>query len=250
MTGSFRTLLASEISKLATTRAARWIMVSATFLAALAISGVVASGGVAQESLGTDSGLRTVLEHGGLAAVLPLILGILLSAGEYRHGTVVDTFLTEPRRGRVVGAKLMAGALAGVVTGLLVALATTVTMAAWYGGKDVALDLGSAVVLRSLGGIVLWAVLYAVIGVAVGSIIRAPAAAIVSVLVWLLVAESALAGLLVSVGRWLPATAARALGNAPEDGLLTQVGGGAVLLGWAALVAAAAVVAVRRRDVV
>jgi ABC-2 type transport system permease protein len=104
-------------------------------------------------------------------------------------------------------------------------------------------------VLRSLGGIVLWVGLYAVIGVAVGSIIRAPAAAIVSVLIWLTIVETAVSGLVVSVGRWLPATAASALGNAPVDGLLPQVGAGFVLFGWAALTTAGALIATTRRDV-
>ena len=95
----------------------------------------------------------------------------------------------------------------------------------------------------------LWATLYAVIGVAVGSVVRNPATAIVGVAVWLFGAESAVAALLVEVGRWLPATAARSLGNAPHDGMLNQVGGGAVILGWATLAVVGAVVVTRRRDI-
>lgn len=246
---TFHTQILAELSKLTTTRAPRWVALSAAALAALAISGVVASGGVAQEALGTDLRVRTVLAHGGLASILPLVLGILLSTSEYRHGTVVDTFLTEPRRGRVIGAKLVAGALAGLVIGVAVALTTAATVGIWFSAKDVPFDLSSSTVVRALVGIAIWDVLYATIGVAVGSIIRTPAAAIVSVLVWLTVAETAVAGLLVEVGRWLPGTAAQALGGAPTDGLLSQVGGGVVLLGWAVLAAAAAVVATRRRDV-
>jgi len=249
MTTTFRSLCASELTKLTTTRAPRWILVSAALLAALAISGLVASGIFSQNELATEAGLRTVFAHGGLAAILPLSLGILISAGEYRHGTVVDTFLTEPRRGRVVSAQLLTGALVGVATGLLVALVAEATVAGWYAAKDVPLDLTSTLVLRSLVGIVLWVGLYAVIGVAVGSIIRAPAAAIVSVVVWLTIVETAVSGLVVEVGRWLPATAASALGNARADGLLPQVGAGVVLLGWAALAAAGALFATTRRDV-
>jgi ABC-2 type transport system permease protein len=249
MTTTFRSLCASELTKLTTTRAPRWILVSAALLAALVISGLVASGVLPDDELATDAALRTVFVHGGLGSILPLILGILISAGEYRHGTVVDTFLTEPRRSRVVGAKLLTGTLVGVTAGLLIALATGATAAAWYSAKDVPLDLTSTLVLRSLAGIVLWVGLYAVIGVAVGSVIRAPAAAIVSVVVWLTILETAASGLVVSVGRWLPATAASALGNAPDDGLLPQVGAGLVLLGWAALATAGAVVATARRDV-
>lgn len=249
MTRSLRNLWAAELLKLTTTRAARWILVSVALLAALAISGIVASGAVPQDQLSTDTGLRTVLTHGGLSALLSLILGILISAGEYQHGTVVDTFLTEPRRGRVIGAKLLAGALVGVVAGIACAATTATTVSAWYAAKDVPLDLGSTVVVRSLVGIVLWQLLYTVIGVAVGALIRGQAVAIISVAVWLLVVETAIAGLVVSLGRWLPATAASTLGNAPGAGLLPQAGAGVVLLGWAAVATVGAVVATARRDV-
>ena len=249
MTTTFRSLCASELTKLTTTRAPRWILVSAAFLSALAVSGRVASVVLAQDELATDAALRTVFAHGGLGAILPLILGILISAGEYRHGTVVDTFLTEPRRARVIGAKLLAGATAGVVAGIGCAIATAVTASAWYSAKDVTFDLGSTAVVKSLVGIVLWDLLYAVIGVAVGSLIRAQAAAIVTAVVWIFVAETALSGLVVSLGRWLPATAARTVGNAPDAGLLPQVGAGVVLLGWAAVAAVGAAAVTTRRDV-
>ena len=244
----FPGLVRAEIAKLTSTRAAGWLILSAGALSALAVSGVV-NAGITLSGLGTQAGLRTVLAHGGVAAILPLVLGVLVSAGEYRHGTVVDTFLTEPRRSRVVGAKLLLGAGIGLVTGLLDIGVTAGTAAAWYSAKGVDLDLGSAVVLRSLVGIVVWTTLYGAIGVAVGSMIRTPPAAIVTVVVWLFIAETAVASLLVDVGKWLPATAAAALGNRPLDGSLSQVGGGAVLLGWTVLAAAGAIVATTRRDV-
>lgn len=249
MTSSTRGLVSAELTKLATTRAARWIIIAAALLVALAMSGAVASGGIPLSMLATDAGLRTVLEHGGLTAILPLVVGILISAGEYQHGTVVDTFLTEPRRTRVIGAKLLSGALVGAAAGIGCAAATAMTAAIWYAAKDVPLNLGSDVVLRSLGGIVAWQTLYTVIGVAVGAIVRAQAAAIVAVVAWVFIAETALSGLVVSLGRWLPATAARALGNAPDAGLLPQADAGLVLLAWVAAASVGAVVATARRDV-
>lgn len=248
MTTFARGLVAAEILKLSTTRAARWVLAAGGLLVALAMSGAIASGGVPLASLGTDDGLRTVMEHGGLPAILPLILGVLMTAGEYRHGTVVDTFLTEPRRSRAVLAQLTAGALVGLASGVVCAVVAAVTAALWYAAKDVPLDLGSPVAVRSLVGIVAWQALYTVIGVAVGAIVRAQAAAIVTVIAWVFIAETAIAGLVVSLGRWLPATAARALGNAPDAGLLPQVGAAAVLLGWAVLLSVGAIAATARRD--
>jgi len=112
-----RRLVTSELLKVSTTRAARWVLISAGLLVVLAISGAVASGSI-PEPLGTDAGLRIVLEHGGLPAILPLILGILMTAGEYRDGTVAETFLTEPRRTRVLLAKVTSGTVVGLMSGV------------------------------------------------------------------------------------------------------------------------------------
>src|SRR5690606_19483556 len=118
-------------------------------------------------------------------------------AGEYRHGTVVDTFLTEPRRARVVLAKLVTGGALGLVGGAITGVTTAAAATAWYAAKDIDLDLTSDVAVRSLVGVTLWTLLYAALGVAIGGVIRTPPTAIVSAVVWLFIIESALAGLVV-----------------------------------------------------
>ncbi len=242
-------LVRAEAAKLLSVRSTLWLLVGGAGLAVLALSGSVASDAVSDADLATSDGLRLVLQHGGVGAILPLVLGILVSAGEYRNGSAVDTFLTEPRRWRVVVAKLVAGGLAGLVAGAVSCAATLGATAAWYAAKDVDLDLASGVVRASVGGVALWTVLYTALGVAIGALIRQPAPAIVTSVVWLYIVEMALAGIVVDVGKWLPGTAAGALGNAPVDGLLSQAGGGLVLLAWAGVASVGAVVATRRRDI-
>jgi ABC-2 type transport system permease protein len=238
-------LIRSEIAKVTSVRAPRWVLLAQVALLAAAASGAVVSG-ISSRRLATPDGLRLLMEHGGIVAIMSLAVGITLSAGEFRQGTVVDTYLTEPRRERVVVAKLAAGGITGLVTGVTVAAATLGIAAAWCSAKGVALDW--AVAWRSVVGITLWQALYTVIGVALGAMIRAQTAAVVTAVVWLFVAETALAQLLSSVGRWLPATAARALGNGPETGLLSQLGGGLVLAAWTAAAGVGAIVLTRRRD--
>ena len=239
-------LLRSELLKLTSVRTPRWVLVGQVALLVLAASGAVVSGALDPANLAGGVGLRRLLEHGGIVAIMSLAVWITLSAGEFRHGTAIDTFLSEPRRERVVAAKLGAGLLAGLAVGVVVAAATVGVAAAWCGVKDV--DLDPAVTWRSAVGVTLWQASYTVIGVALGSLVRAQAAAVVVAVAWLTIAETAIAQLVSSVGRWLPATAATALGNAPDDGLLTQLGGGLVLAGWTAAAALAAVVVTARRD--
>src|SRR5690606_9377375 len=43
-----------------------------------------------------------------VAYLIPLILGILSVTGEFRHRTIVPTFIISPRRGRVLAAKFAA----------------------------------------------------------------------------------------------------------------------------------------------
>lgn len=240
-------LVRAELLKLTTVRTPRWVLLVQVVLLAMAASGAVVSGVLSPERMATQAGMRTFLAHGGVVAILSLAIGITMSAGEYRHGTVVDTFLTTPRRSRVVVAKLVAGALAGLVAGAVVAVAVVGLAVAWYQAKGVTLDW--TVVARSTAGVIVWQALYAVLGVAVGAMVRAQTAAVVGAVAWLFVAEGALSQLLSSVGRWLLATAASALGYAPGNGYLPQVGGGAVLAGWTVLAGLAAVVLTRRRDV-
>src|SRR5207248_6777909 len=49
-----------------------------------------------------------------------LLLGVLGITGEYRHGTVVPSFLITPRRSPVLAAKLIAHAIVGAALSLAV----------------------------------------------------------------------------------------------------------------------------------
>lgn len=248
---NFGRLVLAEAHKLTSTRAPRWVAASAVGMTLLALSGAVASGGIPEDTMATPDGVRMVLGHGGLAAILSLVLGVLATASEYRHGTVVDTLLSEPRRGRVLTAKVATLAVVGAATGVVVAAAAWLGAVAWYAGKgiDLPLALGDPETLRTLAGIVAWNALYAVLGVALGTTIRTPAGAVVTAILWVFVLETAVAGLIPDVAKWLPATAALALGNTPVEDIFGQGAGGLVLLGWAAVGMAGAYVAATRRDV-
>lgn len=239
-------LIRAEFIKLGSVRSPRWVPLAQIVLFSMAASGAVVSGALPAKDLATSDGLRLLLSHGGVGAILSLCVGITISAGEFRHGTALDTYLSEPRRERIVLAKLAAAGLAGIALGVVVAAATVGVGLAWCEAKDVRMDW--SVAGRCAVGMVLWQALYTVIGVALGAMVRAQTVAIVVAVAWLFIAESALAQLVSTIARWLPATAASALGNAPGDWLLPQVGGGLVLAGWTLVAAVGAVVLTRQRD--
>ena len=245
-TGATTALVRAELLKLTSVRTPRWVLLAQVALLALAASGAVVSGALTAQDLARPDGLRRLLEHGGVVGILSLAVGITLSAGEFRHGTAVDTFLTEPRRVRATVSKLLAGLVAGLVAGVVVATATLAIGAFWCRERGVTMDW--SVAWRSGAGVLGWQALYTVIGVALGAVVRAQATAVVAAVVWLFVAETAIAQLADPVGRWLPATAAAALGNAPDGGLLPQAGGGLVLLAWTLAAGVTAAVVTARRD--
>ncbi len=66
-------------------------------------------------SIAREQDQRDLLSLGNLSGLFAALAGVLLVTGEYRFGTIRPTFLFTPRRSTVVGAKLVAGMLAGVV---------------------------------------------------------------------------------------------------------------------------------------
>ena len=213
------------------------------------ITGLVQSGGDVHDPAVQSKALA----HVALAALFTLVFGILAVAGEYRHGTITDTFLSIPDRGRVVTAKLAVYGAVGAVAGLVSSVVAVVVTAAWWSAKGGSFHLSAADSWRTLGGGVAVNVAFAAIGVGVGALVRNLVVAIAAALAWIALVEG-IAGQLVGSGlaRWLPFSASEALGRANLTGaarLLPQWGGGLVLAGYAVAFAAAAMVTTLRRDV-
>ena len=111
-----------------------------------------------------------LVEAAGFAALLALILGITIVTTEFRHGTVTPpTFLAAPRREQVLGSKTIAGSIVAVLFGLLALLVVAAVGLPWLSivGADIHVSNGEIGVraAQTLLGAVLWALM----GVAVGS---------------------------------------------------------------------------------
>ena len=238
----------TELRKLTTIRGPWLLLAAGPVIVVAGITGLVLSGANVH-----DPAVQSrAMAHVGLAAVFTLIFGILAVAGEYRHGTITDTFLSFPGRRRVIAAKLAVYGLAGAAAGLVSSAAALATTAAWWAAKGGAFHLPAAGTWQTLAGGVAASCAFALIGVGLGALIRNVAGAAALALAWIALIEG-IAGQLIGPGlaRWLPFYASEALSRAAITAtrLLPQWGGGLVLLAYAAVFAAAAVLVTLRRDV-
>jgi ABC-2 type transport system permease protein len=239
-------MLRNEWLKLRTIRSPWLLLAAAAALVVLGATGLLA------RNPADLTVQRGAVAHLGLVSLFPLLLGILAVSGEYRHRTITDTYLSTPKRARVVAAKLGVYTAAGVGYGVLSGLAVTATTAIWFAAKGAHLDWSDIEFWRILAGGVLWNATFAAIGVGVGALVRNMAGAIVSALAWLALVEGLVGQLLGSgLNRWLPFAAGTALGRVPaavQHGL-PQWGAGLLLVGYAAVFAVAALATSVRRDV-
>jgi ABC-2 type transport system permease protein len=243
-------LIAAEWLKLRTTRVLWGTVPAVALLSAVAVAGLVLSSReVADVALlePTEGVRQAALHVTSTGAALVLVLGIIISAGEYRTQTATDTFLTTPRRSRVVAAKLAMGAILGLALGAIGAAVGLPAAYVWFEAEGVAFPGGSAEVWLTLGGVVLYATLFAILGVAFGSLVRNQVVAIVSALTFVLLLEQLLTQAGVSIAEWLPGNAGAAVVRTPGD-FVDPGAGAALLLAYALVIALAGVVVVSRRD--
>jgi hypothetical protein len=167
---------------LRTTRAVYVLVGIGLLFAGLTAAIVAAEGGLDEDPA---LGLAQILV---LSGILALVVGILLTTNEYRHGTVTTTFLVTPRRPRVLLAKLAAGGIGGSLFGLAVAAVSFgIAIPTLRGtGDEIQLDQQ---LLEALGRLVGAYALFVLVGVAVGAIVQNQAGAIVATFGWLFVVE-------------------------------------------------------------
>jgi ABC-2 type transport system permease protein len=239
--------LKAELLKVRSTRTTVGLFVGLVLLTLLI---VVLTGLLTHpDGLASRNDQRNLFLPGGVAIIFSALAGVLLLTSEYRYGTIVPTFLFAPRRARVLSAKLTAGALTGLVfgvagVGLALGIGSLILSAR---GIPSALD-GGQLALLGFGGLAAVA-LRGALGVGLGAIVRNQVGAVIGLLAWDFVINALLFGLAPSVGRFMPTTAADALMGLKTKHLLSPAAGGAVLVGWTVVLAAAGIVVTLRRDV-
>jgi ABC-2 type transport system permease protein len=242
-------LVAAEWLKLRTTRMLWGAVPAVVLLSAVAVAGLVLSSEVAGVALlEPTEGVRNAALHlTSTGAVLVMVLGIIISAGEYRTQTATDTFLTTPRRSRVVAAKLAIGGILGLGLGAISAAVGLPAAYLWFEAEEAAFPAGDQEVWLILGGVVLYAALFAILGVAFGSLVRNQVVAIVSALTFVLLLEQLLTQGGASIAEWLPGNAGAAIVRTPGE-FLDPGAGAVLLLAYALTIALAGALVVARRD--
>lgn len=240
-------LVAAEWLKLRTTRLLHGMIPAAVAISCAAVAGVVLSAQSAG-ALESAEGTRHLLSVTGVGAILVLVVGIIISSGEYRHGTAADTFLTTPRRHQVLAAKLASGACLGLAAGAVTSLACVGIASLLYKVKGATFPFDDVDVWLTLGGTLAYTALFAVLGVALGSLVRNQTVAVTGALAWLAVVEHTLVNLAPDIGRWLPAAAGQAIVRTPLDGLLSPVAATALLAAYVAAMAVAGIRVEATRD--
>jgi ABC-2 type transport system permease protein len=198
-----------------------------------------------------SDGLETVSDKREAIAGLPLlllVLGLVGAAGEYRHRTAAPAALVAGRsRGRLLLARTGAYALTGLAVGTLM-LAVSLALGLPLLASEPGQRLGAGDVAAVAGGSLFAAGLSAIMGVAVGALVRNQVAAVIGTLILIFVGSPLLNVVNESALEFTPWGAGAVLAGEPHDKL--SWGGAALMLAaWTVPLLIAAIAAERRRDV-
>jgi ABC-2 type transport system permease protein len=238
--------LRSELRKLRTTRTAATLLLAAVALTLLGTS--IEAWSSSLEELATGEQQRTVLGAGAVGGFFATLAGLLVVTSEFRYGTIRPTLLVQPRRRIVLLAKLGASALVGVV---FAALCVTLSLGgglAMLAARDVGVAVSTGELIALVLGATIAGALTAMLGVAIGTLIRNQVGAIVAVVAYAFLLDATLFAALPSIGRFLPGKAGDALAGSSVEHLLTPAVGGAVLVAWTAAFVVAASLRNERTD--
>lgn len=253
--------LQAEIRKLRYQRSTYGILGVATLLSIVtAVSGIAASqlpNSGAMMDLELQTTMRSVMGAAASGYTFALVLGIVMSTTEFRHSTAVATYLAEPNRRVVMTAKMVAAAVMGVAL-QLVSTVLSMLAAAAYASRYPHFALPLMDYLNILSGALLCGAVLAVVGVAVGMLIRSQMVAVVLALLWLQLIEGLILVFATDLGKWSMTGAITSVLSIAVQGpdlsitaadLLSPWASIVLLLGYAAVFATAATLTTMRRDI-
>jgi hypothetical protein len=238
--------VSAELLKLRTTRTAFWFL-AATVLLTLAVD----AANFATSTFIGEEDIKTSLSGAGVAAALLMILGIVGTTGEYRHGTITSSLLATPERRRVVAAKVLGYLIAGAALGAAAIAVTFAVGIPWLSARGAPLELlgmGDYLELAARG--IALAALSGALGVGIGAIVRNQVAAVVGTLVYLFVLEPVVSLISSDAAAFTMGGAQTGLGSGDlGDDALDPIPAGLVVTGWVLLLGWLGALLEEQRDV-
>lgn len=242
-----RALLRAELLKLRTTRTFIALTVVAVGLSLLLV-GLTA---ILTNDSWTEADVRQLFTF-DFTGLFILLLGVIGMAGEWRHRTITGTVLAAPDRLRLLAAKLIAYAAAGVVLSFLVTVSIMIVGTVILDAKgEPTLGLGD--LLDVLWRNLVVAALLGAFGVCIGALVRNQIVAVVGVLVFAFIIEPTLLTVAFDVGRFGPTNGApngiidiNPFEN--EGDLLSPLLALLVMIAWIVVLFVPAAALLRRRD--
>ncbi|MFI0796177.1 ABC transporter permease [Micromonospora rubida] len=209
-----------------------------------------------------DSLAANIFTNGQFFGLLiVMLLGIIVVTSEFFHQTVTTTFLTVPHRTAVMVAKLVAAAVLAMLFWLVTTALNLVFGALVLNNVGIDTHLGSGAVWRAIGLNALAYLLWSVLGVGIGVLIRSQIGATVTGILLYLggsIGAVAVLSLLASrYGEWInklqvavPSLASSLMVSGAEiPGNPPRWAGAAVLIGYAVLAGLIGALTMRRRDI-
>jgi len=233
-----RSAIRSELIKFRTIRM-NWVLGTIAVLFPLATTFLFAA--LAKEGGDAIPDIEAVFRFLTISCiVMVMLIGVLGASGitnEFGFNTIRPTFAATPQRSRVVAAKAVVTAAVGLVLSALVMAVGLFGGAAIVSGRGSTVSLGDVPNLGAAAvGFVLFSMTVALLGLAVGSMLRSTPGSIAVIVLWPLLAESIIASVLGLAGidnasRWMPYGAGGALWSLDDEpGGLGRWGGGAYFL--------------------
>ena len=239
--------LLSELRKMRSTRTNLGLLAG---MIALILLTVLLNGFITKKpELAELKNQYAVLSAGTAAALFAALIGVMAITSEFRHGTIRPTFVVTPHRSRVLTAKVLASLLMGVLFGLAAIGLSLGLGYAILAARGITLELGTSRILWLVLGTPVLTAAWAALGVGFGAIIRNQVFAVIGLIVWTMVVENLLTGLVPSVGGYTLLGTSSAIIADPADYVLSAAAGGPLLLGYVAAFVAGGALLVARRDV-
>ena len=243
-------LVRAELRKLTSTKLPWAFLAVLVTISAITATAVIFGTDMdgSKEFISTAADQKSLMAFAANALMGAGLFGAIAVAREYGHGTVVPTFLTEPRRHRAVLAQLTAVLLTGALLGLVGAALTVAAVAASLPTTEYGFMVSAGGVAQVVAASAFTAAAGALIGASIGALIRNTGGAVAAAVVVFVFAPPLIVQLANEAASWVPDTLAKVV-----SGVTNDVGLGpalAAIAAWAIISAVIALLAVQRRDVV